>query len=354
MFKTCGQGRNRTVDTWIFSPLLYRLSYLTTVKNDTHILYMRKLSIIKYVIFFFIFFFLADAGGGAAGPSWEYYYERGRTQARLGLYTSAVLSLDICMDLNPKHYPAANLIGEVYVKMNQKHLAIPWYKKSLEINDNQPGIHVTLGELYEFFSENDLAYRHFSRAVAIDPENDRARCRLVRFCVLRGDYQAARNNLETSYRTEKERSAKRLAAAARAAEKGDDKKAAGLYERVIAESPCITEAYLDLYEIHKRRKDFTAAAAVLEALKKIRPDYEKVYVLLGYTYFTGRMAGPRKLRIDQALENLKKAVEINPDNHDACYTIAEIYTDIKKDIEARQWEEKGRKAEERAEGRDEP
>jgi len=315
---------------------------------------MRKLSIIKYVIFFFIFIFLAGPGGATANPSWEYYYERGRTQARLGLYTSAVLSLDICMDLNPKHYPAANLIGEVYVKMNQKHLAIPWYKKSLEINDNQPGIHVTLGELYEFFSENDLAYRHFSRAVAIDPENDRARCRLVRFCVLRGDYQAARNNLETSYRTEKERSAKRLAAAARAAEKGDDKKAAGLYERVIAESPCITEAYLDLYEIHKRRKDFTAAAAVLEALKKIRPDYEKVYVLLGYTYFTGRMAGPRKLRIDQALENLKKAVEINPDNYDACYTIAEIYTDIKKDIEARQWEEKGRKAEERAEGRDEP
>ena len=51
---------------------------------------------------------------------------------------------------------------------------------------------------------------------------------------------------------------------------------------------------------------------------------------------------------------LKKAVEINPDNYDACYTIAEIYTDIKKDIEARQWEEKGRMAEERAEGGDEP
>ncbi|HNW29911.1 MAG TPA: hypothetical protein PKN50_15640 [Spirochaetota bacterium] len=315
---------------------------------------MRKLSIIKYGIFFFIFIFLAIGAGAAAGPSWEYYYERGQTQARLGLYNNAVLSLDICMDLNPKHYPAANLLGEVYCKMNQKHLAIPWYKKSLGINDNQPDIHVTLGEIYEFFSENDLAFRHFSRAVALEPENDRARCRLVRFYVLREDYQTARTNLETSYRKEKERSAKGLAAAARAAEKGDDKKAAGLYEKVIGESPCVTEAYLDLYEIHKRRRDFAAAAAVLEALKKIRPDYEKVYLLLGYTYYTGRMAGPRKLRIDQALENLKKAVEINPDNYDACYTIAEIYTDIKKDIEARQWEEKGRKAEERAQGKDGP
>lgn len=25
----CGQGRNRTADTWIFSPLLYQLSYLS-------------------------------------------------------------------------------------------------------------------------------------------------------------------------------------------------------------------------------------------------------------------------------------------------------------------------------------
>ena len=28
-FKESGQGRDRTADTWIFSPLLYQLSYLT-------------------------------------------------------------------------------------------------------------------------------------------------------------------------------------------------------------------------------------------------------------------------------------------------------------------------------------
>ncbi len=27
--KSCGVGRNRTADTWIFSPLLYQLSYRT-------------------------------------------------------------------------------------------------------------------------------------------------------------------------------------------------------------------------------------------------------------------------------------------------------------------------------------
>ena len=30
-----GQGRDRTGDTWIFSPLLYLLSYLTNLPNST-------------------------------------------------------------------------------------------------------------------------------------------------------------------------------------------------------------------------------------------------------------------------------------------------------------------------------
>jgi len=29
-----GQGRDRTADTWIFSPLLYQLSYLTQVPKS--------------------------------------------------------------------------------------------------------------------------------------------------------------------------------------------------------------------------------------------------------------------------------------------------------------------------------
>ncbi len=35
--KKCGQRRNRTADTGIFSPLLYRLSYLTTLSKRLYI-----------------------------------------------------------------------------------------------------------------------------------------------------------------------------------------------------------------------------------------------------------------------------------------------------------------------------
>lgn len=32
--KSSGQGRGRTADTWIFSPLLYQLSYLTRCERS--------------------------------------------------------------------------------------------------------------------------------------------------------------------------------------------------------------------------------------------------------------------------------------------------------------------------------
>ncbi len=43
----CGDGQNRTADTWIFNPLLYQLSYITSVFvrsgcKDSKRLFQRK------------------------------------------------------------------------------------------------------------------------------------------------------------------------------------------------------------------------------------------------------------------------------------------------------------------------
>jgi len=52
-FLECGTGRNRTADTWIFSPLLYRLSYspLQIDLQDTMEM-LAKASVGAYIIEF--------------------------------------------------------------------------------------------------------------------------------------------------------------------------------------------------------------------------------------------------------------------------------------------------------------
>jgi tetratricopeptide (TPR) repeat protein len=313
---------------------------------------MHKLSIIKYAIIFItsLGIFIVGDRDAVALHTWEFYYEKGMTQYRLEIFDYAIFNMIRCLDANPRCYEAANVLADIYNKKNNKSKAIDYYKQSLAINDRQADIHYTLGGLYEFFNERDLAFRHFTRAVEIDPVHVLAHCGLVRYYFKENDRAAADRHFDISYRQGKIKSGKLLSKAIEADKKGTDKKAIALYKQVIEEAPSLVEAYVDLYEVRMRRKEYAAAAEIMERLKYVKPDYEKAYVLLGYIYFTQKLPGKRKLHLDRAIDNLKKAVELNPNNYDTYYSISGIYKYLGKESEAHDWEKKGQKVEDRQEG----
>src|SRR4030042_2885001 len=127
---------------------------------------MPKLSIIKYAIIFSALLgaIFAGAPGAVARHTWEYYFEKGMTQYRLEIFDAAIFNMIRCLDANPRSYEAANVLADIYDKKNNKSQAVNYYKQSLAINDTQADVHYTLGMLYEFFNERDLAFRHFTRA----------------------------------------------------------------------------------------------------------------------------------------------------------------------------------------------
>ncbi len=99
---------------------------------------------------------------------------------------------------------------------------------------------------------------------------------------------------------------------------------------------------------------YDRAAAILERLKFVRPDHERAYVLLGNIYFTRKFPGKRALYLVRAVENLKKAAELNPDNYDTLYTLSSVYKLMGKDVEAKAWEKKGLEIEDRVAGKKSP
>ena len=320
------------------------------VKNDTQILYVPKMSIIKYAIIFVAAASMVAAGSpDPAGRTWEYYYEKARVQYRGEMLDYALHSLERCLELNPRCSQAANLMAVVYIRKNMKDRAIEYYRLSLGIDDGQADVHYSLGELYEFFAERELAFRHYARAVVIEPDHIRANCSLVRMYFAKNDPLSARRCFDKSYRLGKAASGALLSQAEEADRSGDTERAAALYGQVIEGAPAMTEAYLGLYEAHRRKNDYMKAAAVLERLAFVRPDYEKAYLLLGYVYFTQKLPGRRAYFLDRAIRCYSKALELNPDNYEACYSIAEIYGFIGRDLDARAWEEKGMAVEERIE-----
>jgi tetratricopeptide (TPR) repeat protein len=313
---------------------------------------MPKLSIIKYAIIFSAFLWASFPGAPSsdARHSWEFYYEKGLTQYKLEIYDAAIFNMIRCLDVNPRCYEAANVLADIYDKKNNKSQAVKYYRQSLAINDAQAEVHYTLGVLHEFFNEREPAFRHFTRAVEIDPLHVRAHCGLVRYYVKENDRAAADRHFEISYKQGMAKSGGLLATAIEADKNKDDKKAIALYARVIEDAPALVEAYMNLYEVRMRRNEYEAAAAVMERLKYIKPDHEKAYVLLGYLYFTQKLPGSRKFNLQRAVDNLKKAVDLNPENCETYYSIAEIYRLMGKEDEARAWEKKGLAVEE---GRDE-
>ncbi|MBN1495659.1 MAG: tetratricopeptide repeat protein [Spirochaetes bacterium] len=308
------------------------------------------MSIIKYAIFFVTVAFLAVAfGADPAGRSWNYYYKRAQVQYRGEMLDYALASLERCLDLNPRSYQAANLMAEIYTRKNMKQRAIDSYLVSTGINDRQADVHYRLGELYEFFAERDLAFRHYTRAVEIEPDHIRAHCSLIRICHARNDPAAARRHFETGYRLGMAAAGPLLKQAAEAGRAGDTTGAAALYGRVIDTAPAMVEAYFSLYEIYRRKGDDANAAAALEKLVFVKPDHEKAYLFLGNIYFTKQLPGRRVHLFDRAIACYKKAFEINPDNYEACLGIADVYDFIGRDLDARAWKEKGMAIEERVE-----
>ncbi len=308
------------------------------------------MSIIKYALIFAATAATLAAGGrDQAGHSWEYYYEKAQVQYRGEMLDYAIFSLLRCLDLNPRSFKAANLMAEVYARKNMKDRALDYYLVSLGINDRQADIHHAAGELYEFFADRDLAFTHYTRAVAIEPDHIRANCSLVRIYFAKKDPGAARRHFETSYRLGKAAAGALLSKADEASAGGDTDGAAALYARVIEVAPATVEAYLGLYEAHRRKNEYAKAAAVMEKLAFVKPDHEKAYLLLGYVYFTQKLPGRRAYFLDRAVACYRKAFDLNPDNYEACYNIAEIYEYIGRDLDARSWKEKGLAAEDAVE-----
>ncbi len=291
--------------------------------------------------------------GGAAYPqhSWEYFYERGSIEYRAGMHDYAVFSLEKCLEANPRSFEAANMLAEIHAMKNKTFKAIEYYELSLLINDNQSGIHSDIALLYEFTGEKEKAFKHFLRAAELDPAHVRARCSLVRFFYEKNDRKSAESNFQISFTIAAKKLGNTLAEASNAQTEGKLNRAAALYKKAADEGPCLIEAYIGLYETYRRMNNYMAAAEIIEKLKLVKPDYEKAYVILGGLYFTQRLPGKRKLYIDKAIANLKKAIELNPDNSESYYTLSDVYRYVRKYDDARIYEEKAREIDERAGGR---
>ncbi len=268
--------------------------------------------------------------GFGAQQEWTYYLEKGKLDFRLEMYDYAVFNLDKVLELNPSSYEAANIIGDILILKRNRQKAIDYFKKSLAANDAQPDIHCKIGELYEYFTNNTLAFDHLKKGVSIDPRHVMSNLNLVRFYLRRGEKELAEKHFKASYENSINAGEEPFFAARLEDSSGNFVMAIKFYQRAIELCPAMINAYMALHGIYRKEKKYDHAADILKKLIFYKPDYEKAYIYLGNMYFDSPVTKNRKRNIDLSIDYLSKALALNPENYETLYTLSEIYRIIGK------------------------
>ncbi len=263
--------------------------------------------------------------GNAECAGWEYYYRKGSIQFKAEMYPAALENLERALDLNPSLYDAANTMAHILITLNKKREALDYLDRSLAIKPDQADIHVTAGEIRDFFGYHEAAFAHYTSAVRVDPSHIGAHFNLVRWYVERKDTVNADRHFAAAYELGREDGERFHALALEEERKGNNAGAAVLYKKAIGKNPACLEAYFALAELYRRTLHPDDAIAILESIKKIRPDNEKAHVYLGHLYYVKRHARNRKYILTQAIRNFERAREINPANPETLYGLSEVY-----------------------------
>jgi tetratricopeptide (TPR) repeat protein len=260
-----------------------------------------------------------------ATPSWQYYYKKGVIEYRARMYDFAIENLTKALDRKSDLYEAANTLADIYLKKDNRIRALFYLSMSLKINDQQGFIHHRIADVYDYIGNFELAFSHYKRAVQINPKNVKAHLSLVKYYFSRGDRTHAEKHFAICYNIGKSEGEKLYEAAFKEERNDNDEKALVLYRSAIAKCPVLIKAYFSISEIYRRKRDFIRAEQYLQQIKEIRPDNEKAYIYTAHLLFERRPTKNRVHSIQRAIENLKRALEINPKNSETYFLLSDIY-----------------------------
>ncbi len=298
--------------------------------------------IIVPLLFFLSFFYTLSSASEIHPPDdWRYFNERGLKQFNAGMYRDSYDSMVKSLKLNPQSYESANILAEIMKIENNREQAIEYYKISLSINDNQSGVHNSLGLLLEYFGNTDEAYIHFKRSYEIDSGNLQGMINFSRFCRKRGDKDEADRLFKLCYESGIS-NAKPYFDRAESLRKHRPLEAGSLYVKAIEINPAYIEAYTALADLYRQEKEYENAAAIMEKLKIIKSDHAPAYFYLGNIYYNNPMSrSTRKHWINLAIKNIEDGLKLDPGSEDNWFQLAEIYRQLGNRDKAAELEKKG-------------
>jgi tetratricopeptide (TPR) repeat protein len=267
---------------------------------------------------------------------WEYYYSKGLSQFKAGMYDYSFENLRNTITVNPEHYEAVNLMARICALKNERDRALDLYEKSLRIKSDQPGTLYEAALLHEVFTGEEKAIRYLTRSLELDPGDARSYAHLVRFQIRAKNREKAAEYFRISNELGAKKAAPLYEKAKGCFSKGKYDEAEKLYLEAMAASPLMLDACYELTDLYRFRKQDTRAVDLLEKLAAMKPDEHRPRVILANIYFTKKLPGrTRKFCLDRALLHINAALTLQPFDSESLRLLGDIHGFMGHDLEAK-------------------
>jgi Tfp pilus assembly protein PilF len=286
-------------------------------------------NLIKILIYILIISLLQINAFARKEHDWAYNLEKGKNYYNAEMYIDAEDNLKIALKKNNKCFEAANILANIFLIKKDIFSAAEYFLISLEIDDNQPDIHMSMGEIDEFFLRNDSAISHYRKSLSMNNDNPKALIALARVLYRQGENAEAEKYFNQCYNSRIAES-ENIYKMAETIRRENPLKASFEFKKAIEINPAHIAAYIGLADSYRQLKLYDDAAAIMETLKKNKPDEPLSYIYLGSIYFNNKPdMKRRKYFINLSIANYEKAIKLDPENVDLYFQLADIYKQTK-------------------------
>ena len=127
----------------------------------------------------------------------EYQFKKANVALNYGLPEQAVQYIERTLELDPEHYQALNLLGIVYLKLEDIPAAVSAFERCVEIKPDFADGHYNLATVYEKLNRIDDAVSAYRRSLDVGDPKD-ARISLSKLLFNQGKLEEALDIIEKS------------------------------------------------------------------------------------------------------------------------------------------------------------
>ncbi|MGM0598387.1 MAG: tetratricopeptide repeat protein [Candidatus Rifleibacteriota bacterium] len=221
------------------------------------------------------------------------HLDRSISFAMCGKLDQAIEAAEKAVEIDPDFSQAFNKLGDYYLKQGQLQKAAEAYRKAIVISPESENSHFDLGRTLAMLAQYDEALDSLNKAVELKPDHAETYAYIGQVYFEKQDYENAVTNLQIAIQKDSENIMASYLLGIVSAKIGKESQARQLFKAVV-----------DRYS----------------QLINMKPKFAEGYYYIGKTHF---FLGD----LENAVKNLKKAVELDTEDVDYHYSFGMLYSD---------------------------